>query len=158
MNYQMEDQDDQSTQNEGVQQSNNQTSEEELRLAAEDQGGQQISLEGNTPDGEGQAAWNKQIDQQGQDPDNQGGSMASDGPVSENEAGRGSDLTDLDQQVEESDDDNDFSFDDDEESSLDHDERSGGSALEEDESGDLNDENTEESSLDQDERSGGSVL
>ncbi|RYG20627.1 MAG: hypothetical protein EOO07_04520 [Chitinophagaceae bacterium] len=44
-----------------------------------------------------------EADQQGQDAENQGGSLASDGPVSQNEAGRGSDLTDLDQQLKGSD-------------------------------------------------------
>ena len=48
-------------------------------------------------------ATQSEANQQSQDPENQGGSLASDGPVSQAEAGRGSDLTDVNEQLEEDD-------------------------------------------------------
>ena len=41
-----------------------------------------------------EGAWNGIVEGEGQDPENQGGSLASDGPVSQAEVGRGEDLTD----------------------------------------------------------------
>lgn len=41
-----------------------------------------------------QGAWNGHTEDGEQDAEKQGGSLATDGPVSENEAGRGADLTD----------------------------------------------------------------